>query len=163
VTQASANRVHEIVAMAEATDSVISFAVLMVKGIGISHAVIERLRSCSEAVRSKVNFHFVFAEADRLYEDHSIDYPSRTYRELVRLANSTFDSFTCEEVLSKGFDCIDPPRLKRPASFIRHPVNMLRNVAVDHVKIKHLMVLDAEKRPSQNIGASCVTRHYGYS
>jgi hypothetical protein len=155
--QASSNKAHELLGMAEATDTVISMAVLVVQNIGMSHVIIRRLRACSKAIREKVNFHFVFAEAEGMYEDHNdIGQPPHSYAELVRRSESVFDAFSCEEILLKGFELVTTSQknfeMQSHGAKIHFPVNFLRNVAVDYIETTHVMLLDADIVPSAHIG-----------
>ena len=157
VTQYSLDKLHDVVPLADATDAPISVAVLAQKSIGVSIALIRRLRACFESVAAYVDFHLVIADGQSgLYSDLSFDIASLrvSLKQLVSAASGAFDGFSCELLRSAGLGTVFAVSGNFENKGIPYPHNMLRNTALDQVSTKHAIVIDGDFIPSAGFGAS---------
>jgi hypothetical protein len=124
--------------------------VLILNDIGKSHQLVQRLRECSPDIAHKVDFHFVFVtEPPGLYTDHGLN--KRSYSDLVADASGSFAQFSCEDVISKGFQLVFASAGKFAGRTIPYPVNMLRNVALRYITTPHVMTLDGDLVPGPQL------------
>jgi hypothetical protein len=152
-TQSSIESVHEIKDMAEASDSRISAAVLVLKHIGKSYQLVKRLRDCSPDIERKVDFHFVFADGPDLYADYNVNTSHASFHDLAGAAAGVLDEHTCSDVLSRGIALLFDAHANYVSKGIPYPVNLLRNVALRYVTTPHVMTLDIDLVPSPKIGS----------
>ena len=151
-TQCSIESVHEIKDMAEASDSRISAAVLILKHIGKSYQLVKRLRDCSPDIARKVDFHFVFADGPDLYADFNVSTSHASFHDLAGAAAGVLDEHVCSDVLSRGMALLFDAHANYVSKGIPYPVNLLRNVALRYVTTPHAMTLDIDLVPSVRIG-----------
>ena len=151
-TQCSIESVHEIKDMAEASDSRISAAVLILKHIGKSYQLVKRLRDCSPDIARKVDFHFVFADGPDLYADFNVSASHASFHDLAGAAAGVLNEHMCSDVLSRGMALLFDAHANYVSKGIPYPVNLLRNVALRYVTTPHVMTLDIDLVPSPKIG-----------
>jgi hypothetical protein len=155
-THCSIERVHHLVAMAEASDMFISVALHIKENIGVSFALVQRLRQCSRAVERLVDFHFVFSDGMDEYADYSSFGKTKlSLTSIIKQSQQVFSRFSCSEVLSEGRDLIFHSEKYQDASNtgLWPPNNMLRNVAMRHVRTSHVMMIEAAIVPCASLGA----------
>jgi hypothetical protein len=152
-TQCSIESVHEVKDMAVMSDSRISVGVLILKDIGRSYQLVKRLRDCSPEIKSKVDFHFVFADGPDLYADFNVNTTQASFHDLVHAADGALDQHSCEDVLSRGFSVMYEAHANYVEKGIPYPVNLMRNVALRYITTPHVMIVDVDLVPSPNIGA----------
>jgi hypothetical protein len=154
----SANQAHHVAHVAASSDSVISFAVLAVKSIGASFALLQRLRECSLAVRRLVTFHVLFAETPNMYDDFDPTQPAMSFRQLLKASQHLFSSAPCSDVLTRGFGV----RFKDEAMYeskgeimrVRYPFNVLCQTAVENVHLPYVALIDIDLVPLPHLGAA---------
>jgi hypothetical protein len=111
-TQCSIDSAHEIARLAASWGSRISVAVLPQRSLGVTHALLLRLRECSAHVLRLVDWHLLIPSAagvHLLYED----FPAHmgegvAYPQLVARASGIFDDVSCDDVLARGLGTLYP-------------------------------------------------------
>ena len=103
-SQSTADVVHQVHGLATSFQSRISVAVLPQIGVAVTHALLDRIRQCSNAVRTYVDFHLVFPDAavgSGGYDDFDGG-DDVSYVDIVQRHQGMFDDVTCEAMLSRG-------------------------------------------------------------
>ena len=161
-TQCSLDYIHEIAAMAETADARISVAVLAMKSIGISHALLSRLRQCSSHIAKRVDIHLVMPDGKQRYlaEYNELGLTDRGYDDVIEAARGHFDDQSCKRVLEKGLGAkqLTDQRYEAKGGLV-YPVNLLRNVALQHVTAAHVMVLDVDLAVSKDLAVEHARAH----
>ena len=160
-TQCSLDYIHEIAAMAETADARISVAVLAMKSIGISHALLSRLRQCSSHIAKRVDIHLVMPDGKQRYlaEYNELGLTDRGYDDVIEAARGHFDDQSCERVLEKGMNSKFSAAPKFDSKNLPYPQNLLRNVALQHVTAAHVMVLDVDLAVSKDLAVEHARAH----
>jgi hypothetical protein len=158
-TQCSDDKLHEIISMANTTDIPISVAVLALKSVGLTIELIWRLRSCFECVARFVDFHvaLVDSKAD-LYGDfkHEPDFLMRKLGDVIAPSRGRLDKFPCNRLHRDGLGVIFGDGSNYINKGVPYPTTLLRNTALEWVKSKHVITLDADLVPSEGFGAAYI-------
>jgi hypothetical protein len=152
-TQCSANFFHEIVPMADTGGVRISAAVLAVHGVGISVALIDRVRQCSPSVTERVDVHLLLPDRlDIYYQDlNERNVFQRNFYDMIDGHHGYFDNVSCESILEKGMGVSFGAHLKFVNHSIPFPTNALRKIAMQYTITKHVMMLDVDFAVSADI------------
>ncbi len=106
-TQCSVDFAHEVLQMARHWRARISLAVFALKGVGVTHQLLARLRQCSYDMESYVDFHIVFVDGPQIYEDYRAgNVTDGGYIALVNKQRNVFRHVSCDEILRKGFSSV---------------------------------------------------------
>jgi hypothetical protein len=155
-THCAIDKVHHIASMAESSDVFISVSVLIKENIGVSHALIRRMRECSPAISQLVDFHLVLSDGLDEYADYSTLDPHRpSFLALANKSAHAFDTFPCDLILKEGRNLLFKSETYHDAmnSGLWYPVNMLRNVAARFVRTEHVIHFELDIVPCASLGA----------
>jgi hypothetical protein len=152
-TQCSANFFHEIIPMADTGGVRISVAVLALHGVGVSVALVDRVRQCSSNVAERVDVHLLLPDRlDMYYRDlNENNVFQRNFYEVTEEHRGYFDDISCDRILEKGMGVKFGTHLKFVNHSIWFPQNLLRKLAMQYTITKHVMMLDIDFAVSADI------------
>jgi hypothetical protein len=152
-TQCSANFFHEIIPMADTAGVRISVAVLALHGVGVSVALVDRVRQCSPNVTEHVDVHLLLPDKlDVYYQDlNEKNVFQRNFEEVIDGHRGYFDDISCDRILEKGMGVSFGSHPKFVNHSIPFPVNLLRKIAMRYTITKHVMMLDIDFAVSVDI------------
>ena len=156
-THCSVDKLHHIAAMAEASDMVISVAVLVRKSIVYSLALIKRLRECSSDVERLVDFTLVFMTDHNEYQEYfkqNAGSKLESFSEMMEKNPQVFDSrSSCSDVLANGLSMVPPTLLRNIGFTTIYPVALMQNIAQRSILSKYTLALEPNMLPSVALGA----------
>ena len=145
-THCSVDMLHRIAAMAEASDMVMSVSVLVQKSVGLSIALIKRLRECSADFERLVDITLVLMTRAGEYDDVK---GNASFADIVQQSSGAFTKRSCAKVFRRGFAMLVP----HSAHATSYPAALMQRVAQQSVLAAYTLPLELSMVPSVALGA----------